>query len=343
MDGIRQLSALNINPWWLLILAFAAYIFSTLITTLNFFIFAPLFCFKVKEFRMFGLTLERQNDGKWEKRGGKVTVGFTAECVLDLDKTVGVSDEKLRAKEAGLLLVNSITELIVAGAFALAGVYGGLNIESDFPASTVLWFGIAVLVFSVVRFGVRIWILIKTNASNSLAGYTQNALAKIRADVPFENLDLKPVSEMDYKKIANVEKIMYFPLYFMYLDASGKYDRMAAAVGEIEGIIKPAANSRADAAVLIALVYYYSCHYIMPSTAKEYYHRVGDALEKDRDANGMCIKGFYNLNCFGDINRARECLNQANASIDSFSRGSEREYWRKNIAKLSDAINRFQQ
>ena len=342
MNGIRNLSELSHNLLLILFIAVAAFILASLLHTVMYFVFAPVFWFKVVEFRAFGKTYEKQRNGKWEYRGNKHNIGFTAACILDMDKCNGVDSDKLVSKEILFMLTCALIEILISGIVLVAGVFGGFNIGSQIIASIVFWFAVSLFVFVMVRAIISFYVVIKVNSKNTLGGYAQSATGKIRAGVPIEKLDLKPVSELSFKKVIKAEQISYFPLYFAYLDASGKFDQMAPAVEEVEKLLNRQSNSRTELTAAITLVYYYSFHCISPSKAKDYYNWVGDTLDKDTDSNGMRIKGFYNLNCFGDAQKARECLNNALARIDTFSIGSEREYERVLLARLSDAIDRFQ-
>ena len=93
--------------------------------------------------------------------------------------------------------------------------------------------------------------------------------------------------------------------------------------------------------VYMNLIYYYSYHRPTPSAAKEYYHRIINDVEKDTDPNTMRIRGFYELNCFGDPVKARELSMKALEGLDTVSIPVEREYERKCIAKLNNAIDNF--
>ena len=343
MEIIRHISEIDSNPWMVLILGLFAFIISSLITTVLGLVLAPLFGSQAKQIRIFGLTLEKESGGKWAKRDNGAYPGFFADFAFDLEKLKGVSQEKLVARESAFVLVTGLLSLLVSGVCAVFGVFGGLCIESDFMASNAYWLGIALFIFAIVRFGVRLYVLIKVNSKNSLGGYAQAAFGKIRMGIPMAKLDLKPMTDPSFKKVTRAEKLLYFPVYFSYLDASGQYDLMAAAVGDIENEMRPRATSRPEIMVAGTLVYYYSYHYIDVRKAKDYYHRTSDFIEKDRDSNSLRIQGFYNLNCFGDVERAIVFLNDAKAHIDSFSSptGSERDYERTCIAKLEDAINRF--
>ena len=64
-------------------------------------------------------------------------------------------------------------------------------------------------------------------------------------------------------------------------------------------------------------------------------------IEKDTDPNTMRIRGFYELNCFGDPVKARELSMKALEGLDTVSIPVEREYERKCIAKLNNAIDNF--
>ena len=144
------------------------------------------------------------------------------------------------------------------------------------------------------------------------------------------------------KKVWDTEKHMYFLVYFEYLDANGFFDRMPEAVAEVESTMKPnMADSKIVLGVCMDLVYYYSYHNIVPGKAKEYYHRIVDDISKDTDPNAMFVKGFYELNCFGNVEVAKNCAIKALEKIDDFSTGDEREYCRKCIARLNHAIDNF--
>ena len=228
--------------------------------------------------------------------------------------------------------------------------YRGYRFRLGFFANSVVDFdnhpgvflsGFWILMYSIGRIVLVIATVKKMYSKKSLGGYMTSAAGMLRAGIPFEKMDLKSVRELNYPKVWDTERKMYFPIYFSYLDANGFYDRMPEAVADVEAVLKPGERSKVAIAVLMTLVYYYSYHHIEPSMAKEYYHRMGDEIEKDTDCNTMRIKGFYELNCFGNADKARECATAALAKLDSFSVPAERDYERKCIARLNSAISGF--
>ena len=70
-------------------------------------------------------------------------------------------------------------------------------------------------------------------------------------------------------------------------------------------------------------------------------HRIIDDITKDTEPNSMFVKGFYELNCFGNVETAKTCAIKALEKIDEFSVPVEREYCRKCIARLNHAIDNF--
>lgn len=342
MRNINELIELDYGMLLVLVLSILMFVVSTLVHVIIHLIFAPMFRLTPTNINAFGFRFYKNGNGKWEYTGYKFYLGFSTFVGINRDKFKEADAEKMTRSEHTFLILTMILEVAVAAGALAAGFGGGVSIASDFLAAASIISGIAFFVFVMVRAVITFYVLIKMNSKKSLGGYHQNAVTMIRAGVPFEKLDLKSIPELNYKNPSATERMMYFPIYFSYLDASGQYDKMAAAVGNVEEVIKPSGSTQIDVMVYLTLVYYYSYFYPDTSKAKDYYHRPGDLIEKDNDVNTMRIKGFYNLNCFGDVAKARECARSAMEGIDNFSIGSERDYERFCIAKLNDAISRFQ-
>lgn len=342
MRNIRELLDLNYSFLLIFFVSLLMFMLGSLLHTVFTIAVAPLFKSKTIEINVLGFKYSKQRDGKWEYCGHKPSIGFTAYNVFDIQK-YGVLDNKvMKAMDNLSCTVIMVLDLIFTIAFLILGINGAINIESDLLAAASMIAGVSFAVIGIIRVVLSLIVIIKSNMKNTLAGYTQAAIAMIRSGVPMDKLDLRSTAELGFTKATRTEKIMYFGIYFSYLDASGQYDKMAAAVGEAEQNVSPNGSSRLDVMAYAFLVYYYSYFYIDPSRAKDYYHRCGDGLVKDRDANCLRIRGFYELNCFGDAAKARELARAAEEAVESFSMGSEREYERQCIAKLNDAINRFQ-
>lgn len=342
LDYFGNMPAVAFSPWLLLFTAIIAFLLSSLMYMILQLIFAPLFGCKVAGIEVMGFSYQKQKTGKWEYMGHKHKIGFNADFNIDLEKFKDQDVNKIKTKETMFLITCAVIEFIIAVGVFIVCVIAEPKISSGVMAAIVFDLGLGYLVFTFVRCVIHVIVLSKFNSKNSLSSYTQSAITMIRTGVPFEKLDLKPYWELNFKNVLDAEKIAYFPFYFAYLDSAGQYDKMAAAVGDVENALKPTSSSRVDMFTIITLVYYYSYHYIDIGKAKEYYLRAGDMLAKDTDSNGMRIKGFYELNCFGNVEKAKECAANAAASVDTFSIGTEREYERTCIAKLNDAISRFQ-
>lgn len=327
------------NPLILLLMIPVAYILKSGLSLLVSLIFTKIFPMKTGSLEVFGAKYMKDNSGKWEKSGQRAAIGFSAEHTIDLTRLSDI--DKAASKERAFMLVTSVIMLILtAGAFA--GCFAGaMNIDRLYVNSAVFYMGFWMLLFAVVTFINTLRAIAITSSGNSLGAYAQTAINMLRKNIPFEQQELKPVGELNLKKVTNAERYMYFPLYFTYLDACDRFELMPEAVNEIERFMSPNPVGKTEQLDCVMLTYYYSRHNIIPYKAKEYYHKAENILEKDTDPNSMVIKGFYQLNCFGDVNRAEQCVRKALEGIEAFSVPVEREYVRGLIAKLNQSINKL--
>ena len=342
MQYLRYLGELTYNPILILLMAILGLVLSTFVKGLVQLAFAKPMGMKVTDIMIFGFKYTKLKNGKWEQRGKRIGIGLQVETAFDLERAANTDSKKLIAKEKAYMIVTSIVWLLIG-----IGAFWGLliatfNADTYLLGSVYFLLGFWLLLFLISRFCLAISVLSKVNSKKSLGGYTQEALSMLRSGVPFSQMDLKPISELNYRKVWDTEKQMYFLVYFEYLDANGFFDRMPEAVAEVESTMKPnMADSKIVLGVCMDLVYYYSYHNIVPGKAKEYYHRIVDDISKDTDPNAMFVKGFYELNCFGNVEVAKNCAIKALEKIDDFSTGDEREYCRKCIARLNHAIDNF--
>ena len=342
MQYLRYLGELTYNPIVILVMAIVGLILSTFVQGLIQLAFAKVFGMKFTDILIFGLKYTKLKNGKWEKRGHKAGIGLQVLTSFDLEREAETDSKKLIAREKGYMIVSALV-MLLAG----IGIFTGLliatfKVYSYFLGSVFFLLGAWTLVFIIGKFCTTISVLAKVNSSKSLSGYAQEGLSMLRSGVPFDQMDLKPIREMNYKKVWDTERMLYFLLYFEYLDANDYFDRMPEAVADVESVLKPnSIDTKINLGICMDLVYYYSYHNIVPSKAKEYYHRIIDDISKDTEPNAMFVKGFYELNCFGNVETAKTCAIKALEKIEEFSVPVEREYCRKCINRLNYAIDNF--
>lgn len=341
MEYIKHIAELIGNPVLDILTSIVGILFASLVFFLIQIALTKPCYGRVSDMDLLGFRFSKPKDGKWEYRGFRFRLGFTAVTVVDFDNHPGVDNKKLISMDkTHMLITGTLTALIGTGVFIGCTAWC-FNIYYWFPAAIVFLSGFWILLFSIGRIVLVIATVRKMYSKKTLGGYMSSAVGMLRAGIPFEKMELKSVRELNYPKVWDTERKMYFPIYFAYLDSNGLYDRMPEAVADVEATLKPGENSKVVQAVCMTLIYYYSYHNINPSQAKEYYHRMGDEIVKDMDSNSMRVKGFYELNCFGNVDKARECVVKALEKLDSFSVPAEREYERKCIAKLNSAIANF--
>ena len=342
MPFLDELVNFSFSPFVALLMALLTFAFPSGLGLLLQMLFAPVFKLKVKQIRLLGFRYEKQDNGKWESRGYKPAIGFTAEIIYDIKKCKDWSPKQFRAKERNMVLVIGFTDLLIGAGVLTGCLFWSRSIENEFFSSLVRVFGTSWFIFAAGMLLIPVFVLIKLKNKNSLGSYYQEAIDMVRANMPFEQMNLKSVKELNLKKVTKAEKIMYFPIYFAYLDCCDMFDKMPEAVNEIESALGPQPSTRAELFCVITLAYYYSYHCVNPALATQYVQKAGDFLAKDTDSNGMRIKAFYELNCCRNLQKATEYAQKANEVIDKFSIGTEREYERKCLARLDEAIKQCQ-
>ena len=342
MEYLRYIAELIQNPILDVLMGLVGLIIVSGIFVLLQAALCKAFCAKMTDFEAFGFKYSRNRSGKWEYRGHRVKLAFTGVSVVDFENNPGIDSEKLIKLDKNHILVTGILTTVIGLAISVGCFIWSFNIYYKFPASLVFLMGFWILIFTIGRLVLVLTTISKIYSKNSLGSYQMRAVSLMRSGIPYDKMELKSVRELNFKKVWETERKMYFPLYFQYLDYNGFYDRMPEAVDDVETIMNAASSSKPDIVVYMYLIYYYSYHCPTPSRAKEYYHRIINEIEKDTDPNAMKIKGFYELNCFGNPDKARECAMKALEGLETFSVPVEREYERKCIAKLNNAIDNFQ-
>ncbi len=303
-------------------------------------LFLKPFKFIYKEITILGFKFCKNSDEKWERNGQNYKGTTIAEPIIDLKN---ISEDELKDQEKRtntFLLITNGLFLIVSIVVFVGCLIMRSNMSLAIPRGFILFLGIAVLFMGCVRMIICVYSILHIN-SNTLSGYATRATNKYRAGVPLQLLDLKPEKELDFKNVKDLDRRLYFPLYFSYCDLCERFDDLADAVTEYEKIKRPDTEITVDKVTWMYLTYYFSYHNIDPSKAQMYYRRAGKVLDTDKDANGMRVKGFYHLNIMKDLDKARECLKSAEASIDTFSIPVAREEERILIARLRDAIENY--
>ncbi len=290
---------------------------------------APMFYSKIRILDVFGFKLERNYDEKW--RFIKYTPKLTVTCLplWDIKKLEGLPPEQYRDKQNSYIIVSNLIGVVLCIA---AGIICYI------PNNKILrYLGIYLCIYAVARFGIMIWTVSRAK-KDSLLRYTELAKDKIRSGIPIELLDLKSCSELPYPNATKAEKALYFPMYFAFLEATRQYELMEEAVNEIEPYV---INSGVSSTMMIDyydMLYYYSRHNINRDKAQMYYNKLRSYIEKDTDANGQRVLGFYALNIMLNKDLAQQYADKALAALDKFSIGSERDLERTMINELFEAI-----
>lgn len=298
---------------------------------------APVAYAKVSSFTILGYHYQRVNDKfVYVKKNPIPTV--SAQLVYNKDKYPDVPAEKLDKGDISAMIISSIGTCIVS-----AGL-GALVIALSKDLSGILLLIVVATAIGLIFNGILsviICFITLHKLKTSLSGYLQNAIRKVRSGTPYANLDLKSADELPYKNIANFEHIMYFKLYFAYLEARGELDKLAKEVANVKTYISKVNFNINHILAYMSLVYYHCYYDVNPDEAMHYMNPIYQYLAKDTDANTYRVLGFYELAVKKNPDLAYDYANKAHKAVDNFSLGDERERERVYIDNLFKAIDEY--
>lgn len=296
---------------------------------------APRFGYRLCYVNIFGVVFARNCDNKWVKSRGRFSVKLHhRNSIADLSVPVSRKSEIIfmllrsaifiaAAAVISLLSINSIKKS------ALFFVSGSAPIPDVFL--TAFSFG---LVLSTLLFIITFVRALKTD---SFSAYIKSLTDRMIAGVPFSELDMKPVDELPCKDSNNMQRDAYNSLYMMYLISEGYTDKLAAPAHELtDHLLRK--DAVASPSAFYHLIFYYSRYELNPSLAKTFLDKVGTVIAADTDANAKRVLAYYAYCIEGDRQKARFFIDEAAASVDIFSTGSERELERRLIKILDETL-----
>ena len=297
---------------------------------------APKFGFRCCTISGFGLICMNE-DGKWKCKKDRFSPLIQEMLVIDISKPIQGDIDK---KDWQYTLLCNLLKLIIAiFVFVLLKDQVRATMEWDDVKASELFLGAfayGMVLHSVVHlitgFYTRL-VLMKR-----LAGYVDVMLKKMRQGMPFEAMDLKPVSQLPYKKPNQMEKMMYYTLYIPYLISIDDIEGMREPIKEMTEYFAKREFILQETLSYYWLIFYYSRYDIQPTSADAFFSRASGSLLNDADANAKRVLAYYYYGVKNDVEKARQYIKEGLAVIDKFSLpGAERELERKLLLDL-DAI-----
>lgn len=297
---------------------------------------APKFGFRCSQISGFGILIINE-DGKWKCKKDKFSPIIQEVVVIDTSRPV---PENIGDKEKEWMWISYAVRLGISLAvafFCIDEIKASIRWNGVGAAELFLGALAAGMIFnSLVYIGTGIYtygVLMKR-----LNGYTDVMLKKLRQGVPFEELHLKPVSQLPYKNPSKLETMVYYLLYIPYLIAVGEIEALKAPIAEMTDYYAKREYIMQETLSYYWLIFYYSRYEINPANADAFFERVSRMLLNDSDANAKRVLAYYFFGVKQDVERARQYVRDGLAVIDKFSLpGAERELERKLLLDL-DAI-----
>ena len=312
---------------------------SSLIKIITQLFFASKFGFKCSQISGFGVLIQNE-DGRWRFIKGNFSPLIQSVILLDLSKKVPEDiDKKERIYKAITCLVSLLFAGIVTWFFR------------EETKELILWknAGIRDLFLGALGPGmildsfVQIVIAVYTYGflAKRLTGYVNSAVKQLRQGVSFEDMNLKPLAQLPYNNVSNLEKMMYYQLYIPYLIASDRTEELKGPIGEMTQYYDNREYILQETLSYYWLIFYYSRYEIDPRRADMFYERVSATLQNDKDANAKRVLAYYHYGVKNDVEAARKYVREGLSVIDKFSvPGAERELERKLLLDLDELIMR---
>ncbi len=300
---------------------------------------APLFGLRCCTISGFGL-LFMNEDGKWKCKKDKFSPLIQEVVIVDISKPVPDDMDK---KDWQYTLVCNTIELIVGivAFWLLKDQMRAMFLWDDASAAQLF---LGALAYGLVLNGAVHFILAfysRFVIMKRLGGYVNKLITKFRQGVSFEDMGIKPLSQLPYKNPSKIEKMMYYQIYVPYLISIGDIDGLKEPMEEMREYFAKRDFILQETLSYYWLIFYYSRYEINPVNADAFFERVSRTLLNDGDANAKRVLAYYYYGVKNDIPKAQRYIREGFAVIDKFSvPGAERELERKLLLDLDEIIQR---
>ena len=310
-----------------------------LVKMVLFLVLAPLFGRKLSIVNLCGLTFIRQNDDSWTHTFVKPSLMVQTVCCADKKKYNAPDYDRMEMK---LLIVHNALHLLVnAGIFWLLwdAVCRSWTIGASVGDHILAGFALGMLIDALCSIGATIYVY--GISMKRLGGYTQSLIKRLRAGERIADMGMKPVSELSFSHPGEVEKMMYYGIYMLYLYDTDQIDAMRQPVREMTAYLRDRAFEPNLILQYYWLIFYYSRYELNPQLADCFLDKVSSVIFADKDANAKRVLGYYYFGIVRDIEAASRYVKEGLAVIDNFSTGDERDIEKILLLTLQDYINKY--
>ena len=300
---------------------------------------APRYGFVCRQISAFGFLLLNE-EGKWTCRKDKFSPIIQSLITIDTSKPIA---EDMDKKEKIFVWVTYAIRLFVACVIVFLCLdaikalfrWEGATVAEVFFGS----FALGMLVHNITFLVILIYTY--EVLGKRLNVYTNSMLKKMRQGIPFEQMNLKPVSQLPYKNPSKLEKMMYYQLYIPYLIDRNDIEGLKDPIREMTDFYGKRDYIVQETLSYYWLIFYYSRYEINPANADAFFTRVSGTLLSDSDSNAKRVLAYYYFGVKRDVEKAEQYIKEGLAVIEKFSLpGAEREQERKLLLDLEAIISR---
>lgn len=297
-------------------------------------IFAPLFGMRVTTISFFGLEFT-VTDNKWIVTFHKFSPIIQYDVRFDNRKSV----ESFSNKKGDILQYVSIIAKFAAAA-ALCFAFRGLLTKPEHftPPELLLFSFTAGMVFHAF-FSFAICLYSELVLMKQLSGCIDSILNRLRQGESYASLDMKPMEELGFKDSTKTEQLLYYQLYMGYLAALKNYNGMRDPSHKAMNILLDRGYFVQETGSYYWLIYFFSEVEPNPQITEMLLERLGNVINKDKDANAKRVLAYYLFNIKQDFPGAQEMVNEGFRALNSDSGlATERDLERLLLTDLNERL-----
>lgn len=305
-------------------------------------IISPWFGMKIRSVSVFGFIFCRDNK-KWKVSFHRFSLICQCNIVADLSKTIPEDSlkrekqmEYLKRVLAVLICLLMLFEFRYDLSVWRLAYKEGVLLQNWLVAVSRNSVLMGMFYFSVFKMGITIYVF--EVSTKRMTGYTYRAINKLQQGYSLEELNLKPIEKLPFKKILLAEKLMYYYVYVYFLLAVGYMEELDKVSEEITGLLETSAYDINYIGLYYWLVYYYSKYYVDYQRADQFLKMAWPVLSKDSNADAKRVLAQYYYGIQGDVVLARQYLIEGLACVENFSIGGEREMEKRLLGELEEEL-----
>jgi len=302
----------------------------TILRTLVFLIFGPMFGTRLKEVSFLRLDLKHSDDG-WKISKGDYTPIIQVRIVPETRKP--------HNKKAEFLLIVILFAVQTGAAAAIClTAYSVFGMHFGYAAAALYGFGFGMAFFAVSNIVILIYVLV--SSASPANKYLDSLFQRLRNGESYSSLDVKPLEQLGFRNVSELDKKRHYNIYMGYLAAIGDYESMRVPSHRMMDKLIGLEFLKSDAAVYNNLLFFFSEVEPNREFADMIFNKMEKTITADTDPNGRRVMAYYAFGIYNDIAGAERFLSEGYAALSEWTGtlASSAELEKELLDRLSSRI-----